>query len=73
MVLTQPIRAVFLGLLNNEPIVCLSAVKYSDSFGFVGLYIVKKSYCGKGYGSKIMHAGLEYLKGCNIELDGVLA
>ncbi|AKH37659.1 MULTISPECIES: GNAT family N-acetyltransferase [Nitrosomonas] len=63
----------FLGLLNNEPVACLSAVKYSNSFGFVGLYIVKKSYRGKGYGSRIMHAGLEYLKGCNIGLDGVLA
>ncbi|MDV6344999.1 GNAT family N-acetyltransferase [Nitrosomonas sp. Is37] len=63
----------FLGLLDNEPIACLSAVKYSDSFGFIGLYIVKKSYRGKGYGSKIMNAGLDYLKGCNIGLDGVLA
>lgn len=63
----------FLGLLNHEPIACLSAVKYIDSFGFVGLYIVKKSYRGKGYGSKIMNAGLDYLKDCNIGLDGVLA
>ena len=61
-----------LGLLNDEPIACLSAVKYDDSFGFLGLYIVKKSYRGKGYGSKLWHVGLDYLRGCNIGLDGVI-
>ena len=63
----------FLGLLNDEPIACLSAVKYSDSFGFMGLYIVKKPYRGKRYGIKLWHTGLDYLKGCNIGLDGVVA
>jgi hypothetical protein len=63
----------FLGLLNDEPIACLSAVRYSDSFGFMGLYIVKKPYRAKGYGIKLWHAGLDYLKGCNIGLDGVMA
>jgi hypothetical protein len=63
----------FLGLLNDKPIACLSAVKYSDSFGFLGLYIVKDSYRGKGYGIKLWQCGLDYLRGCNIGLDGVVA
>lgn len=62
-----------LGLLNDEPIACLSAVKYSNSFGFIGLYIIKKPYRGRGYGIKIWNAGLDYLKNCNIGLDGVVA
>ncbi len=63
----------FIGLLNGEPIACLSAVKYSDSFGFIGLYIVKQAYRNRGYGMQIWHTGLAYLKNCNIGLDGVIA
>ncbi|WP_074701922.1 GNAT family N-acetyltransferase [Nitrosomonas ureae] len=63
----------FIGLLNGQPIACLSAVKYSDSFGFMGLYIVKEPYRGQQYGLRLWHAGLNYLKGCNIGLDGVVA
>jgi GNAT superfamily N-acetyltransferase len=63
----------FIGLLDDEPIACLSAVKYSDAFGFIGLYIVKQPYRGKGYGIQIWNAGLTYLHGCNMGLDGVIA
>lgn len=62
----------FMGMLGDEPIACLSAVKYSDSFGFIGLYIVREPYRGKGYGIKLLGAGMDYLKGCNIGLDGVV-
>ena len=62
----------FMGMLGDEPIACLSAVKYSDSFGFIGLYIVREPYRGKGYGIKLWGAGMDYLKGCNIGLDGVV-
>ncbi len=60
------------GLLDNEPIATISAVKYSDTFGFVGFYIVKPEYRGKGYGLQIWNAALQYLAGCNIGLDGVV-
>ncbi|MDE1463339.1 GNAT family N-acetyltransferase [Spartinivicinus poritis] len=61
-----------IGLLDNEPIATISAVKYGESFGFLGFYIVHPSYRGKGYGLKIWEAGINYLKGCNIGLDGVV-
>jgi len=61
------------GLLGDEPIATLSVVKYGDSFGFLGFYIVKPEYRGKGYGIQIWNAGLAYLKGRTIGLDGVLA
>lgn len=38
------------GLLGDEPISTISVVKYGDSFGFLGFYIVKPEYRGKGYG-----------------------
>ncbi len=61
-----------IGLLGNEPIASISVIKYSASFGFIGFYIVKPEYRGKGYGIEIWNAGLKYLEGCNIALDGVL-
>ncbi len=63
----------FIGLLNDEPIAVISVVKYGESFGFLGFYIVKPEYRGKGYGIQIWNAGLKYLEGRNVGLDGVVA
>ena len=61
-----------IGYLGDEPIATISVVKYDNHFAFLGFYIVKPEYRGKGYGMQIWQAGLNYLKGCNIALDGVL-
>lgn len=61
------------GLLDNEPIATISAVKYGNSFGFLGFYMVKPGYRGNGYGMKIWNAGLKLLSGRVIGLDGVVA
>ncbi len=62
-----------MGKLNNEPVATISAVKYGNAFGFVGFYIVKPEYRGKGYGIRLWNAALVYLEGRNIGLDGVVA
>lgn len=62
----------FIGKLNGEPIGSISAVKYEGGFGFVGLYIVKPEYRGKGYGIALWNRAMEYLEGCNAALDGVV-
>lgn len=62
-----------IGLIGDEPIATISVVKYGESFGFLGFYIVKPEYRGKGYGIQIWNAGLKYLEGRNIGLDGVVA
>ncbi len=62
-----------IGLLGNEPIATIFAIKYGNTFGFIGFYIVKKEYRGKGYGIKIWNLGLKYLEGRNVGLDGVIA
>ncbi|MCF7513239.1 GNAT family N-acetyltransferase [Pseudoalteromonas sp. L23] len=62
-----------IGYLGDEPIASISVVKYDDSFGFLGFYIVKPEYRGQGYGMQIWQAGLQYLAGCNVALDGVVA
>ncbi|OGV68656.1 MAG: GNAT family N-acetyltransferase [Lentisphaerae bacterium RIFOXYB12_FULL_65_16] len=60
------------GLLGDEPIAAISAVKYGDSFGFLGFYIVKPAFRGKGYGIQIWNAALADLRGRTIGLDGVV-
>ncbi|MCW8345857.1 GNAT family N-acetyltransferase [Vibrio sp. ZSDZ65] len=60
------------GVLDGEPIACISVVKYNNRFGFLGFYIVKPKYRGLGYGWKIWQRGMAYLDGCNIGLDGVV-
>ena len=62
-----------IGLLGGEPVATISVVKYGDYFSFLGLYIVKPGYRGKGYGMRIWKAGLERLRGRTIGLDGVVA
>ncbi|MFA5205532.1 MAG: GNAT family N-acetyltransferase [Lentisphaeria bacterium] len=62
-----------IGLLGDEPVATISAVKYGKSFGFIGLYIVKPAYRGRGYGLQIWHAALAGLKGRTVGLDGVIA
>jgi hypothetical protein len=62
-----------IGLLGDEPVATFSAVKYGDSFGFLGFYIVKPGHRGRGYGIRIWNAGMAYLKGRIIGLDGVVA
>lgn len=62
-----------IGLIGDEPVATISVVKYGHSFGFLGFYIVKPAYRGKGYGLQIWNAGMEYLTGRNIGLDGVVA
>lgn len=60
------------GFLDDEPIATISAINYRDVFGFIGFYIVKPGYRGKGYGIQIWNAALKRLEGLNIGLDGVV-
>ncbi|MFC1646918.1 GNAT family N-acetyltransferase [Patescibacteria group bacterium] len=63
----------FVGYLDDEPISSISAVSYGGQFGFIGLYIVKPEYRGKGYGIQIWYEAVKYLTNHNIGLDGVVA
>jgi GNAT superfamily N-acetyltransferase len=61
------------GWLNDQPIACISAVRYQPDFGFIGFYIVRPEYRGQGYGLEIWKAAMKYLETRNIGLDGVVA
>lgn len=62
-----------IGLLDEEPIAALSAVRYGATFGFLGFYLVRPDHRGQGYGLQLWKAGLDYLQGRTIGLDGVPA
>ncbi|UTW13406.1 GNAT family N-acetyltransferase [Marinobacterium rhizophilum] len=60
------------GLRGAEPVACTSVIRYGDSFGFLGFYMVRPEYRGQGYGIRIWNAGLKYLQGRTVGLDGVV-
>jgi len=61
------------GVLKGEMVASISAVKYGANFGFVGFYIVKPEFRGKGYGLELWNRAMESLAGRNVGLDGVVA
>lgn len=62
----------FIAELEGEPIGCISAVSYSDNFGFVGFYVMKKGFEGNYFGSQLALKATRYLYGKNVGLDGVI-
>lgn len=49
----------------------VSAVRWSETFGFMGLYIVRPGYRGNGYGLQLWAEGLKHLGDRAIGLDAV--
>lgn len=62
-----------LGEIGGEPVGCISTVNYGDSFGFLGLYIVRPEFRGNGYGLRLWNEGMKHLGSRNTGLDGVVA
>lgn len=68
---TDP-EGFFIAEVAGKPVGCASAVAYDDSFGFLGLYVVKPEFRKKGVGAKLTEKCLEYMGNRNIGLDGVV-
>jgi hypothetical protein len=66
-------RGFLVGLLDGVPVASISVVRYADTFGFLGLYIVEPGQRGRGLGLRLWQAGLAHLEGCTVGLDGVVA
>ncbi|QRM29518.1 GNAT family N-acetyltransferase [Microvirga sp. VF16] len=62
-----------MGCLCDEPIASISVVRYADSFGFLGLYIVRPDQRGRGFGYRVWQAGMVSLENRTVGLDGVVA
>jgi hypothetical protein len=63
----------FIALLDGEPAGCIASVAHGRSFGFIGLYIVRPEFRGRGLGLRLWQAGLAYLGGRTVGLDAVPA
>jgi GNAT superfamily N-acetyltransferase len=63
----------FIGLLDGEPIGCISTVAYDTQFGFLGFYIVRPAFRGRGFGLQLWRRGMDHLGERNVGLDGVPA
>lgn len=65
--------AFLVATLNEAPIGCISATEYGADFGFIGFYLMRPDYRGKGYGMALWRAAMARLQGRVIGLDGVVA
>ncbi len=63
----------YLGVVvGKEMVAAISVVRQSASFAFLGLYMCKPAFRGKGYGWAVWQAGMDRLQGCTVGLDGVV-
>jgi ribosomal protein S18 acetylase RimI-like enzyme len=63
----------FAGWIDDVPVATISVVKYGATFAFLGLYIVKPAYRGRGYGLALWNHALATAHGRTVGLDGVVA
>ena len=61
------------GVLDGRPVSSISVVRYGETFGFLGFYIVIPQQRGRGYGYALWQAGMARLAGRLVGLDGVPA
>ena len=60
----------FVGELHGQPISCLSVVKHTDTYAFVGNYWVEEQYRGRGFGLRTWKIAMDSLHdGCNVGLN----
>ena len=69
---TDP-EGFLVGVLDGRPISSISVVRYGETFGFLGFYIVIPEERGRGYGYALWQAGMARLAGRLVGLDGVPA
>jgi hypothetical protein len=62
-----------IGFVEGAAVSCISVVEYGEDYGFLGFYICRPEFRGRGHGMAIWNAGIARLGGRTIGLDGVVA
>ncbi|KAF0126806.1 MAG: N-acetyltransferase GCN5 [Methylocystaceae bacterium] len=65
-------KGFFIAERAGEPLGCVSAVAYDESFGYVGLFIVRPPYRGQGVGLRLLNVALRHVQGRNVGLDAAI-
>ena len=58
---------------NDEPVASISVVNHTRNFAFLGLYIVRKEYRGRGIGIGLWKYAMQHAGSRTVGLDGVEA
>jgi GNAT superfamily N-acetyltransferase len=66
-------EGLFMGWLGERPVASIACLRYSNNYGFIGLYIVEPSLRRLGLGRALWGAALNHVEGCVVGLDGVAA
>jgi ribosomal protein S18 acetylase RimI-like enzyme len=66
-------QGFFVGTVEGEPVASISVVKYGPGFAFLGLYIVRPEWRGRGLGWVLWQHGMASAAGRQVGLDGVVA
>jgi GNAT superfamily N-acetyltransferase len=61
------------GFFGDDPVGCVSMVRYGAAFCFLGFYMVRPELRGRGHGYRIWQAAIARAANCTVGLDGVIA
>jgi len=62
----------FLAERAGEALGCICAAAYDEAFGYVGLFIVRPPYRGRGVGLQLLNVALRHVRGRNVGLDAAI-
>jgi ribosomal-protein-alanine N-acetyltransferase len=54
-------QGIWVGWLGSERVGCITGVRYSAAYGFLGLYLVRPQWRGRGYGLQLWRQALHHL------------
>ena len=54
-------QGIWVGWLGAERIGCIAGVRYTAEYGFIGLYLVRPEWRGRGYGLQLWRHAMEHL------------
>ena len=58
-------------VVDGAPVAAISVVNHDPGFAFLGLYICRPQFRGRGYGMEVWRAGIAHAGARSIGLDGV--
>lgn len=62
-----------LGEVDGAPVAAVSVVRHAPDVGFLGLYLCRPGWRGRGLGLALWREGMARLEGARVGLDGVVA